>query len=189
MKFFSILLCGIFLLSAASCLQAGEVILYTGFQRPGKLTWSSATTVSGDMLKGQNGNGYGARLSAGRVVGFEQNFCYSPRFAKPGVKAFQMDSNLVIQAQGKIVPYVTAGIGFVNTWGQDFSADLDPGQIAASAFSFAKKFSINYGGGLKLRRILGPLGFNVDMRGYTLPGARDEGLKFTQISVGAMFTW
>jgi hypothetical protein len=29
---------------------------------------------------------------------------------------------------------------------------------------------VNYGGGLKIRRLDGPIGINFDIRGYTLPG-------------------
>lgn len=189
MKISVVLLGSIVFLSAASFLSAGEAVFYWGVQTPGKLTWSSATDALADSLEGQSGSTFGARFSKGRTIGFEQNISYSPRFGKPGVKAFQMDSNLLIQAPGKVSPYVTAGSGFIKTWGPDFPSDLDPATIAAAAFSFGTKFSINYGGGIKLRRILGPLGFGVDVRGYTLPSVHDGTLNTMQASIGAVFTW
>lgn len=187
MKFSKAVTYVIVFLVTASSLYAGDVILYGGSQKPGKLTFSSATAVPEDLLKGDFGGTLGARFSAGRVIGFEQNISYSPRFAKPGFKAFQMDSNLLIQAPGRFVPYATAGIGFVKTWGQN--SDLNPSDIAAMIFNFGTKFSVNYGGGIKIRRLLGPLGINVDVRGYTLPDVYSGSLNIIQTSLGAVLTW
>ena len=124
-----------------------------------------------------------------RKIGFEQNISYSPRFAKPGNKAFQLDSNLILQVPGKITPYATAGMGYIKTWGRDYPIDLNPIEIAASAFNFGKKFSYNYGGGIKVRKILGPLGFNIDLRGYSVPNVHDDDLSFLQTSFGAILSW
>ena len=176
-------------LFASSSLLAGEFVLYGGAQKPGKLTWSEATSVPEDLNEGQFGGIIGGRFSAGRVIGFEQNISFSPRFGKPGVKALQTDSNLLLQAPGKIVPYVTAGIGLVRTWGQELPSDLDPAKIAAFAYNLGTKFSINYGGGIKVRRLLGPIGINADVRGYTIPDARDGALHILQTSAGLVFTW
>jgi hypothetical protein len=132
----------------------------------------------------------GVRFSTGRILGFEQNISYSPRFAKPGLKAFQMDSNLILQAPGRFAPYATAGIGYIRSWGQDAPSDLtDLKKVAAFAFSFGSNFSYNYGGGLKLRKLIGPLGANVDVRGYTLPGVRNDNLSFIQTSAGLVISW
>jgi len=189
MKISSILLTAAILLAVASSLQAGEIILYGSTQKAGKLKFSSIPEIPEDLLEGERGSVFGVRLSSGRIIGFEQNISYSPRFAKEGVKAFQMDSNLLVQAPGRVVPYATAGIGFIVTWGKDFPDSLDPEEIAAAAFSFGSKFSVNYGGGIKFRRILGPLGFNFDLRGFTVPNASDGSLNFIQMSFGAVFTW
>jgi hypothetical protein len=189
MKIFSPMLLVIFLLSTVASLSAGEMIFYGGMQKPGKLSYSSATEVPKDLFEGDFGSTMGVRFSAGRIIGFEQNMSYSPEFGKSGVKAFQLDSNLVIQARGKVVPYVTAGIGYVKSWGQDSSTNSDPEKIAKFAFSFGKTFSFNYGGGLKLRRLWGPIGINVDVRGYTLPDVRDGDLNFIQTSAGMVISW
>ena len=189
MKVSILLICSVFLLLTVSSVQAGEAIFYAGSQKPGKLTFDEASEIPGDLLEGGYGSTFGVRFSAGRVIGFEQNLSFSPRFARSGVHAFQSDSNLLLQAPGKIVPYVTAGLGFIVTWGQDEPDELDPVKIANFAFSMGKEFTFNYGGGIKLRRLLGPMGFNVDVRGYTLPSARDGSLNFIQMSLGAVFTW
>ena len=190
MKISSILLCCICILLAASFLQAGELVLYGGTQKPGTLTFDALAEVPSDLLTGTWGGTFGLRLSAGKVIGAEQNFSYSPRFAVSGVQAFQMDTNLLVQAPGKVSPYGTAGIGWIYTWGQStFPEDLDPAKIAAFAFDIGSEFAFNYGGGIKVRRVLGPMGFNFDIRGYTIPSARDSSLSFIQMGVGAVFTW
>ena len=190
MKFSKILLCSAILLMTISSLQAGEVILYGGSQKPGKLTFTTEDIeLADDILEGGFGSVFGVRYGSGRIIGFEENISFSPRFARSNVHAFQMDTNLILQAPGKIVPYGTAGIGFITTWGQNFPTEPDPAQIASYAFNFGREFSFNYGGGLKIRRCFGPMGFNFDVRGYTIPSAREDSLNFLQTSFGLVFTW
>ena len=198
MKYLSRVLMGIFLLSITTSLCAGEMIIYGGTQKPGDISWSNASPIEiGTDLTGDFGGTFGIRYSAGRVIGFEQSIGFSPRFAKPGVKAFQTDSNLIIQAPGNIVPYGTAGIGFVRSWGGDVPTSSNPGEIAAFVFSTGNNFAINYGGGLKIRRLFGPVGINVDVRGYSLPGfegsfensTTKKGMNFIQTTAGLVFTW
>ncbi|HTY63573.1 MAG TPA: hypothetical protein VMG30_15100 [Acidobacteriota bacterium] len=189
MKVSMVSLSVIVILFASSTLLAGDFVLYGGAQKAGKLTWSGATGIPSDLFDGDFGGTFGARFSAGRAIGFEQNLSYTSKFGKPGVKAFQADSNLLIQAPGKIVPYVTAGVGLVTTWGQEMPSDLDPAKIAAFAFNIGTKFTINYGGGIKVRRFLGPVGLNIDVRGYTIPNAHDTTLHIIQTSAGLVFTW
>jgi hypothetical protein len=200
MKLFSRAMMAIFLLSIATPLFAGEMTIYGGAQKPGELRWANASPLEvGRDLVGDFGGTFGARFSAGRIIGFEQSIGYSPRFAKPGVKAFQTDTNLLIQARGNIVPYGTAGIGHVRTWGKDIPTHLDPEKIIAFVFSTGSHFAFNYGGGLKMRRLWGPIGFNIDVRGYTLPGFKiithdensitEKGLTFVQTTAGLTFSW
>ena len=191
MKVTTVLLCSLFLLLTVPALEAGEAVLYAGFQKPGEISFSmeGAADLSKDLLEGGYGGTFGIRFSGGRILGFEQNISFSPRFARGGVHAFQMDTNLLLQAPGRIVPYATIGLGFISTWGQDLPEDMDPAELASFAFNIGKEFSYNYGGGIKLRRILGPMGFNVDVRGYTIPNARDDSLNFIQMGLGAVFTW
>lgn len=190
MKVSTIVICIVFLLLTVSSLQAGEAILYAGSHKPGKLTFNAASEIPGDLLEGGYGSTYGIRFSGGKAFGFEQNISFSPRFGRSGVRAFQMDSNLLLQAPGKIVPYATAGLGFIVTWGQGGEPEsLDPVELANFAFSLGREFTINYGGGLKVRRLMGPMGINFDVRGYTIPSARDGSLSFIQMGIGAVFNW
>jgi hypothetical protein len=89
MKFFLPALLLTFFLSTVASLSAGDVIFYGGTQKPGKLKYTSATAIPSDLLKGDFGGTFGIRLSTGRRIGFEQNFSYSPRFAKQGSKHFK----------------------------------------------------------------------------------------------------
>jgi hypothetical protein len=189
MKIHTVLLTAVIMMVLASSLQAGEIILYGGTQKPGKLKFSSVSEVPDPLLDGDWGGTFGARFTGQSVFSFEPNISYSPRFAKKGIKAFQMDGNLVLQAPGNIVPYATAGIGFIVTWGEDIVENSIPEEIAAAALKFGPDFTVNYGGGLKLRRIAGPLGLNVDLRGYTVPAALEESFNFIQISFGAVISW
>ena len=182
------ILCGMIFLLAASHLQAGEAVLYAGVQKPGESTFTSEDIdLAKDILEGGYGSTFGIRFSGGKILGFEQNISFSPRFARSGVHAFQMDTNLLLQAPAKIAPYATAGIGFIHTWGQDYPEEPSPAEIASFAFSMGKQFSYNYGGGIKIRRLFGAVGLNLDVRGYTIPDARDGSLNFVQTSLGLVF--
>jgi hypothetical protein len=190
MKKLSLVMLLIFVFSTVASLSAGDVIFYGGAQKVGKVSFSEAESVPDTLLKGDFGGTLGVRISTGRILGFEQNISYSPEFAKPGLKAFQMDSNLILQAPGRFAPYASAGIGYIRSWGKDsLSSSPDFDEIVAFAFSFGSNFSYNYGGGLKLRKLIGPLGANVDVRGYTLPGVRNNNLSFIQTSAGLVISW
>jgi hypothetical protein len=190
MKKLALVMLLIFVFSTVASLSAGDVILYGGAQKVGKISYSNAPDGLDGLLKGDFGGTLGVRISTGRILGFEQNISYSPKFAKPELRAFQMDSNLLLQAPGKIAPYATAGIGYIRAWGKDaLSNDPSLSEIASFAFSFGSNFSYNYGGGLKLRKLIGPLGANVDVRGYTLPGIRNNNLRFIQTTAGLVISW
>jgi hypothetical protein len=190
MKKLALIMLLFFVLSTVASVSAGDFILYGGAQKTGKIDYSTPVAVPDNLLSGDFGGTLGIRFSGGRIIGLEQNISYSPKFAKPGLRAFQMDTNLIVQAPGKIAPYVTGGIGFIRTWGVDAPADLtDLSKVAAFVFNFGTKFSLNYGGGIKLRKLAGPLGFNIDVRGYTLPGFNESNLNFIQTSAGVVFSW
>jgi hypothetical protein len=64
-----------------------------------------------------------------------------------------MESNLLLQAPGNIVPYATAGVGFIASWGKDNQEDSVPEEIAADAFNLgcsnrdSARFQKRRGGG------------------------------------------
>ena len=155
-------------------LFAADATIYTGIQNPGKLTVDN-------VLRNTNlGAVVGARISGGKVIGFEQTFGYSPNFLEGGHHAFNTQSNLVLGIPtGHIAPYGTVGAGFIATGGKTLSDVED----------FGVKFTINYGGGIKFYNLAGPLGFRFDLRGYTVPKVFNQTLNFIEATVGIMFSW
>src|SRR5947209_5233342 len=101
------LIIGVFLLgSSPITLLAADATIYTGFQNPGKLTLDNVVrdTKLGAVV--------GARISGGKVIGFEQTFAYSPNFLQSGNRAYNTQSNLVLGIPtGYITPYGTVGLG------------------------------------------------------------------------------
>jgi hypothetical protein len=51
-------------------------------------------------------------------------------------------------------------------------------------------FTFSYGGGLKLQRVWGPLGFFGDIRGRTIPNLfNGHGTNLLELSAGLNFAW
>jgi hypothetical protein len=150
---------GFFLLVAClgSTAYAADATFYFGFQKPGSLTLKQVPEIISQsvQLSTNWGGVIGARLSTSGVVGYEQSLGVSPNFLDSNATAFNTQSNLMVNIPiHKFVPYGTVGLGFITTWGE-------------SQKSFGTRFTMNYGGGVKLTRILGPLGLRFDLRGYT----------------------
>ena len=152
-------LVGLFMLAIGfeSILYAADATFYFGFQKAGNLTVKQVPGIISESLQvGTDWGGVlGGRIGLGGIVGFEQSIGYSPKFLDSNTQAFNAQSNLMINIPlYKFVPYGTVGIGVVTTWGDSLK-------------SFGTKFDLNYGGGLKWKHILGPLGLRFDLRGYT----------------------
>lgn len=162
---------------AGICSQEGlaaDVTLFSGVQNPGKLTINN---VVGDT---KLGGVFGARFSGGQVIGFEQTLAFSPNFLESSRRAFTTQSNLLIGVPaGHVVPYATAGVGLITTFGDSL---LNFGDIGT-------KFSVNYGGGIKFRKLAGPLGVRIDVRGYSVPGVFSQTLNFVEGSIGLLFSF
>jgi hypothetical protein len=150
---------------------AADITLFTGVQNPGKLTINN---VVRDM---ELGGVFGARFSGGQVIGFEQTLAFSPNFLESSRQAFTAQSNLHVGIPtGHVVPYATAGVGLITTWGD-------------SILDLGTKFAFNYGGGVKLRNLAGPLGVRFDVRGYSMPGVFSQTVNFVEGSVGLLFSF
>ncbi|MSO22317.1 MAG: hypothetical protein EXQ58_03490 [Acidobacteria bacterium] len=153
---------------------AADITLFSGVQNPGKLTVNNVVrdTKLGGVL--------GVRFSGGQVVGFEQTLAFSPNLLESSRRAFSTQSNLLIGiSAGRVVPYATAGVGLITTFGGSL---LNFGDIGT-------KFAVNYGGGIKLRKLAGPLGVRFDVRGYSVPGVFSQTLNFVEGSVGLLFSF
>jgi len=154
-------------------ISAADVTLFTGIQNPGKLT------IDNVVRDTKLGGVFGARFSGGRVIGFEQTLAYSPKFLESGQRAFNAQSNLHVGIPaGRVVPYATAGIGFISTFGDELNfADI------------GTKFTVNYGGGIKFKNLAGPLGLRFDVRGYSIPDVFSQTLNFVEGSVGLLLSF
>jgi hypothetical protein len=50
-------------------------------------------------------------------------------------------------------------------------------------------FTFSYGGGIKLHRLWGPVGFFGDLRGRTIPNFFGHGTNWPEVSAGLTFSW
>lgn len=141
----------------------GQVSFFAGYLSPGDLNFSGIE----QNLTLRDTSLYGARVEVDflKFFGVEQNFSFSPRLINSSLfpdegtelRGFMYSSNFVVNIPiSRFVPYVTAGIGFVRPWGGDISDVL----------GLDTTFAGNYGGGVKLNRLAGPVGLRFDVRGW-----------------------
>ncbi len=120
------------------------------------------------------------RFSHGRVIGSEHSIAYSPNFLSSQNSAIIYHSNFMVQAPlPRVRPYATAGLGIVYVTGDE----LQGFQAVTGT-----KFAVNYGGGVKVK-VAGPVGVQLDARGYTIRSISDETLHVLEVSVGLVFSF
>jgi hypothetical protein len=66
---------------------------------------------------------------------------------------------------------------------------LNPGPRTAIVADNAAFFSVNYGAGVKLAKLWGPLGARVDVRGRTFPNFRGQTITWPEVTAGALLTF
>ncbi|MBM3789554.1 MAG: hypothetical protein FJW35_04285 [Acidobacteria bacterium] len=171
------------------------VVLLTAFVPPvvaQDLTFFAGGTSPGDLesnigrIRLENGPIWGFRFSMGfaSVLGFEHTIAFSPDYLfpknQPGVddaNGFIYSSSLIVQIPaGRVMPYGTFGLGLI--W-QHGSPNLPVGL----------EFAINYGGGVKLARLWGPVGLRLDARGYTVPKVLSTKLNMFELSGGVLVSF
>jgi hypothetical protein len=164
-------------LGLASAAVAGDLSLFVGGAVPGKLKLSSVGSPVQTYEELRSGPIFGIRVSTNFVplLGMEHTLAFSSdtltakTILSPGnARGFVYSANLILNLPtGAMVPYATAGLGLIRQYG----SAIDP---------HGTSFAFNYGGGLKFPRLLGPLGFRLDLRGYRAPK-----LRFVTASGGA----
>jgi hypothetical protein len=130
------------------------------------------------------GGVFGMRYSGGRILGFEPSIGFSPNFLDSSVSALDAQGNLILNFPlPGFTPYATVGAGLVGSWGD-------------SVKSVGTKFAINYGGGVKLRNLAGPIGIRFDLRGYTTTNAfggdssfAKQNVNFLEGTIGLLFSF
>jgi hypothetical protein len=165
----------------ATPLKAADFTFYVGGVVPGAVTYQNVKTSL------DNSPIYGFRLATNFIpfFGIEHTLGFSSDYLFPqnvaairDAKGIVYNSNLILNFPVKIksiVPYVTAGAGVLHQYGD---ANMPVGT----------KFAFNYGGGVKLPRLAGPLGLRFDMRGYRATGIFSSSLNIFEVSGGALLS-
>ncbi len=163
----------------------GQFSVYAGYLNPGTLNLDNVQT--GLRFKGTGLYGARAEFDFLKIMGIEENIAFSPRLfnndlfpsgTAHDVRGFLYSTNLVLNVPlDRFEPYVTVGVGLVKPWGVDFH-------------TFDATFAGNYGGGIKLNRLIGPMGLRFDVRGWkTADIAGQGGINIFEGSGGVSFSW
>ena len=170
------------IVSVASNAEVIDLTVFGGIQHSEKLTFESASGATSDLVQNFDPHTFGvfgARIGHGHLLGGEHTVAYAPNFIDSHNDAFIYHSNFRVQPTISFVkPYATAGVGLIHCGGE-------------SLLSFGTKFAFNYGGGVTLTA--GPVGVNMDVRGYAVPKVTIVGfttqqrLDFVQASAGVVF--
>ena len=160
-------------------LQAGDLTFFAGGVNPGSINYEDVKTSL------DNSPIYGVRLATNFVpffgmehtVAFSSDYLYPHSFSDlKDAKGFVYNGNLIFNIPvGKVVPYFTVGAGVIHQYGD---SDLPVGT----------QFAFNYGGGLKLPRLVGPIGLRFDMRGYRAGTVSDK-VDLLEVSGGVMISF
>jgi hypothetical protein len=106
----------------------------------------------------------------------------------PGVSAATLQA---AEANGTLQSFVpgvntTNGVAFVNNAAGTGSTVV----VAKDVLRDSTFFTFSYGGGLKLQRLWGPLGFFGDIRGRTIPNFfNGHGTNLLELTAGLNFAW
>jgi hypothetical protein len=169
-------------LCAVQTYAAGNASFFVGYLNPGDITLNNVKS----SLDGTSEFGARFEFDFAKILGVEQNIAFSPSIfgnnspagtSLKDARGFLYSSNLVINIPlSRFVPYATAGVGLVHP----FNLEANP---------VGTKFAINYGGGVKLERLAGPVGLRFDVRGWTAPDVFNSTLNMMEVSGGVVFTW
>ncbi len=174
------------LLGAGQAKAAGQLSFFAGYLNPGDLNLDNVRQSL--RLRGTSLYGLRAEFDFLKVLGFEQNVEFSPRLfnstlfpngtSASDIRGFLYSSNLVVNIPiSRFVPYVTGGVGFIKPWG----SSIQP---------FDATFAGNYGGGIKLNKLAGPVGLRFDVRGWRTGDIAGRGSVNILEATGAVtFTW
>lgn len=111
-------------------------------------------------------------------LGFENNLMYSSRLLQPvgasGENGIYWTANLVLNLPNeRVVPNLVVGLGVMQRFGESFP---DAGT----------SFLTNWGLGVKVRELAGPLGVRVDYRRIKVRGVEEQSLLLQELSGGLL---
>lgn len=180
----------VMLVTASSAAVGADLTLFVGGQGGGSLKVDLAADPVGTIRDLSGGAVLGVRLNTGLLplLGLEHTIGFSSDFLFPdggpfnsSAHGFIYSTNLVLGVPvGKVVPYLTGGLGFVHQTG-----DL-PGDVKVGT-----RFAANFGGGVKFTRLFGPAGLRFDVRGYNAqsPSWSSSRINFVEASGGIVFSF
>jgi hypothetical protein len=160
--------------------RAQDITIFAGGLVPGKVTFNNLPTTldRGPIFGARVSTPFAAFLKLEYTLAFSNDFMFPDNV--PGVtsaKGFLLNGNLLANIPlRKVVPYATAGVGLIHQYG-------------SSNLPIGTKFAINYGGGLKFPKMLGPAGLRIDARGYTATGVFSHSVNLFELSGGVLFSF
>ncbi len=162
----------------ATCSYGADLTFYVGGIKPGSINYNNVKTILDSSPI------FGFRLATNFVpsFGMEHTIAFSSDYLFPknisavrDAKGFVYNSNLIINFPAKIVtPYLTAGAGLMHQYGD-------------SNLPIGTRFAFNYGGGVKVPHMAGPLGLRFDVRGYTA-GLISNKVNMLEVSGGILLS-
>ena len=130
------------------------------------------------------GGGITTNMKNGDVFVLNNTFIDVPGVSPATLRAAQLNGTLQ-----SIVPGVntTNGVAFVGNPTGTGSTVVIANDVLRDHVTF---FTFSYGGGLKMQRVWGPLGFFGDVRGRTIPNFfNGHGTNLLELSAGLNFAW
>jgi hypothetical protein len=214
--FICLLLCGCAFVPSSLFAQVAEINPYAGFYWPGSN--NGVGSFQNNQLLGVRGGYYITKnFELGGNYGWSNHFqpeeknaasalAGSLGFPQGSVRAHiwegEMTWNFATQSLfGHFLrPYATGGFGVLTTRVKDpetFVFNVNqfntPTGITYTANDVLDDsdafFTFSYGGGVKLHRVLGPMGFYGDFRGRTIPNFFGHGTNSAELSAGVTFSW
>ncbi|HEX4996852.1 MAG TPA: hypothetical protein VFY29_01415, partial [Terriglobia bacterium] len=109
-----------------------------------------------------------------KVWGGEHTVGFAPNFLDSNSKAIIYNSDVRILAPLPVIqPYFVGGAGAITSWG-------------SGASDIGTRFALNYGGGVRFIPA-GPVGAQIDVRGYAVPSLQNQTLNIAEVSMGLVF--
>jgi hypothetical protein len=162
----------------AAPLQAGDFTLFAGKVMPG--------SINNISLDGSPIFGVRAATNFVPLFGMEHTLAFSSDYLYPrnvadiqNAKGFVYNANLILNLPVPaipVTPYITAGAGLLHQYGD---RNLPVGT----------KFSFNYGGGVKMPHLAGPLGLRLDVRGYSSSAIFSSSLNMLEVTGGILISF
>jgi hypothetical protein len=170
--------------------SALDLTLFFGGAVPGKLTTDLVVSPATTYRELTSGPIFGVRLNTNlaKIIGLEHTLAFSTDYLTPrsilnpqNANGFVYNTNLTVNIPvKKFVPYGTIGLGLVYQYGYPNAP-------------IGLRFAINYGGGIKFLRLIGPVGLRFDLRGYRAMGiplvSSEASLNIFEASGGVVFSF